>query len=138
MNFRCDLTNFSAKELARHNDVRGLVAADQLLVAKTTDELLYRFHEEEITFLPTFKYDKHSEEYDTSKKQRTPSYTDRVLFSVNEGNMSGNQHDFKAPGAQRQNGNQVYVDYYNRRESTFSDHRPVLLLLNMRVRKINY
>ena len=68
MNFRCDLTNFTAKELARHNDVRALVAADQLLVAKPTDDLLYRFHEEEITFLPTFKYDKHSDEYDTSKK----------------------------------------------------------------------
>ena len=68
MNFRCDLTNFSAKELARNNDVRALVAADQLLVAKNTDDLLYRFHEEQITFLPTFKYDKNSEEYDTSKK----------------------------------------------------------------------
>ena len=101
MNFRCDLTNFSAKELAYHNDVRALVASDQLLVAKVADEFLYRFHEEEITFLPTFKYDKNSDIYDTSKKQRTPSYTDRILFSVNEGNTSSNQNDFKAPGAQR-------------------------------------
>ena len=46
MNFRCDLTNFSAKELARNNDVRALVAADQLLVAKGTDDLLHRFYEE--------------------------------------------------------------------------------------------
>ena len=89
MNYRCDLTNFSAKELARQNDVRALVASDQLLVAKGTDELLCRFHEEQITFLPTFKYDKNSDEYDTSKKQRTPSYTDRILYSINEGKVSG-------------------------------------------------
>lgn len=68
MNFRCDLSNFAAKEYARQNDVQSLVASDQLLVAKGTDELLQRFYEEQITFLPTFKYDKNSEEYDTSKK----------------------------------------------------------------------
>ena len=52
---------------------------------------------------------------------------------------SGNQYDqMRHPGEQRQNGNQVIVDYYNRRESTFSDHRPVLGIFLMRVRKINY
>ena len=68
MNFRCDLTSWTAKELARQNDVRALVASDQLLASMETDELLQRFHEEPITFLPTFKYDKNSNEYDTSKK----------------------------------------------------------------------
>ena len=49
------------------------------------EDLLWRFHEDAITFLPTFKYNKNSDVYDTSKKQRTPSYTDRILFSINEG-----------------------------------------------------
>lgn len=95
MNFRCDLTNLAAKELARTNDIRQLVSTDQLITCKSSDPLLRRFYEEEITFLPTFKYDKNSDEYDTSKKQRTPSYTDRILFSLNDGILSkhGDKYD---------------------------------------------
>jgi len=69
MNFRCDLTCNDAKQLAADNNIHALVVADQLLKAKDYDtELLHRFNEEPINFLPTFKYDKNSEVYDTSKK----------------------------------------------------------------------
>ena len=98
---------------------------------------MYRFHEEEIKFLPTFKYDKNSEVYDTSKKMRTPSYTDRILFSINDGDSGRSFSEILEPAASRQNGNRVLVDYYNRRESTFSDHRPVLGIFDMAVRKVN-
>ncbi len=33
-----------------------------------------------IEFKPTFKFDKQSELYDTSKKMRIPSWTDRILW----------------------------------------------------------
>ena len=69
-----------------------------------TDELLCRFHEAPINFRPTFKYDKESEVYDTSKKMRTPSYTDRVLFSVNEGQRSAD-YSVQRPEERRANGN---------------------------------
>lgn len=107
-----------------------------MLKGKGADELLYRFHEEDITFLPTFKYDKNTEVYDTSKKQRTPSYTDRILFSLNDGQVT-DEYTVDPPETQRGNGNQVIVDYYNRRESTFSDHRPVLGIFKMQTRKID-
>ena len=69
MNFRCDLACQEAKDLASRGDIHALRTADQLLKHKDRDqELLYRFHEPEINFLPTFKYDKNSEVYDTSKK----------------------------------------------------------------------
>ena len=127
MNFRCDLTCNDAKQLAADNNIHALVVADQLLKAKDYDtELLHRFYEEPINFLPTFKYDKNSEVYDTSKKQRTPSYTDRILYSLNEGHRRAGEYTIDSPDTQRWNGNQVIVDYYGRRESTFSDHRPVL------------
>lgn len=34
----------------------------------------------DITFKPSFKYDKKSNEFDTSKKMRVPSWCDRVLW----------------------------------------------------------
>jgi hypothetical protein len=36
-----------------------------------------------ITFPPTYKFDLNSDEYDSSKKARTPSWTDRILFKNN-------------------------------------------------------
>lgn len=33
-----------------------------------------------IKFQPTYKFDKHSSQYDTSEKQRVPAWTDRIFF----------------------------------------------------------
>ena len=102
MNFRCDLSCPQAKEFAEINDVIALVNADQLIKTKDADDLLYRFYEDPITFLPTFKYDKNSDVYDTSKKQRTPSYTDRILFSLNEGaSGTSDAYSIRKPNIQR-------------------------------------
>lgn len=38
------------------------------------------FQEGPLTFAPTYKYDPGTETFDSSAKQRTPSYTDRILF----------------------------------------------------------
>ena len=79
--------------------------------------------------MPSYKYDKNCNIYDTSKKQRTPSYTDRVLYTANYGNQKLKQtFDY---------GNEITCEYYNRCETTFSDHRPVLALFKAQVRKIN-
>ena len=54
--------------------------------------------------------------YDTSKKQRTPSYTDRVLFKP---------------------GKTIRQTYYNRVENRFSDHRPVLAMFDVVATKVD-
>jgi phosphatidylinositol-bisphosphatase len=36
------------------------------------------FEEGELAFAPTYKYDLFSDDWDTSEKARTPSWTDRV------------------------------------------------------------
>ena len=129
MNFRCDLACADAKDLAHVNNIKALVESDQLRKVIGQDPLLSRFQEKNIEFLPSYKYDKNSTVYDTSKKQRTPSYTDRILFSVNTGNKKLNQ------GCDV--GNEMVCEYYDRCETTFSDHRPVLAILSAKVRKIN-
>lgn len=59
------------------------------------------------TFWPTYKYDLGSSDYDTSDKQRTPSWTDRVLWRCKRGacrsesysrhELEGSDHRYAPP-----------------------------------------
>ena len=77
--------------------------------------MLNRFREGPLTFLPTYKYDAECEIYDTSKKMRVPSWTDRILYAPSN----------------------CELKYYNRRENQFSDHRPVLAVFEVKVKRTN-
>lgn len=61
----------SYEELLQHDELKRL--RDEALVFKN-------FQEGRIKFLPTYKYDIGTDNFDTSKKNRIPSYTDRILF----------------------------------------------------------
>ena len=54
----------------------------------STGTCLSTFQEGSITFPPTYKYDVGTQNFDTSSKQRTPAYTDRILFKSKGGNLS--------------------------------------------------
>ena len=51
-----------------------LLKHDQLHQNRESDKILRHYREGNINFLPTYKYDPFSEEYDTSKKQRVPAW----------------------------------------------------------------
>lgn len=51
-------------------------------------EVFRGFQEAPITFPPTYKFDLGSQTYDTSSKNRTPSYTDRILFKMRRSSKS--------------------------------------------------
>lgn len=90
------------------------------------DPVLERFSEGMINFNPTYKYDDNTDTYDTSKKQRVPSWTDRILYQASRGsNQAG---EIK---------NSIRLEYYNRREHRHSDHRPVLAMFSLVVKKID-
>lgn len=53
-----------------------------MLIVFILGEIFHGFSEGNITFAPTFKFDVGTNHYDSSSKQRVPSYTDRILFKV--------------------------------------------------------
>lgn len=63
-----------------------------------------------LRFPPTFKFDRFSESYDTSKKYRIPAWCDRILWHKNS---------------------PLQLINYKSNTANFSDHRPVLALLEV-------
>ncbi|KAG8122499.1 hypothetical protein E2320_018018 [Naja naja] len=55
---------------------------DQLNMARKKTFFLQEFSEGPLKFKPTYKFDLHSDEYDTSEKRRKPAWTDRILWRV--------------------------------------------------------
>ena len=83
LNFRINLPNnevrnkielIKEKTAASANLIQDLMEYDQLTISKFSHEYLKNYDEAPIRFLPTYKYDKLSNEYDSSKKQRVPSW----------------------------------------------------------------
>ncbi|XP_055345476.1 phosphatidylinositol polyphosphate 5-phosphatase type IV-like [Paramacrobiotus metropolitanus] len=101
-------------EHVRQDEIRNLMAWDQLSRYKMATTLR-DFHEAPIDFLPTYKYDPRSHAYDTSRKQRIPSYTDRILSRSGPGGML------------------VCRMYGSTRNVVTSDHKPVFGLFEARL-----
>lgn len=89
----------------------SLLRHDQLLRTISEGRAFVGMSEGEITFPPTFKFDKGTQEYDT-QKQRIPAWTDRILF--------------------KPNGVRVH-DYNSVQDATHSDHRPVYATLGLNI-----
>lgn len=79
---RIDLRRDQCLDLIEKHDIGGLVARDQLRrqLRENPAHRLRRFYEAPIDFLPTYKYDRWTDLYDTSDKGRVPAYCDRILW----------------------------------------------------------
>ncbi|CAH8616520.1 unnamed protein product [Heterobilharzia americana] len=62
-------------------DFNSLLRNDELLKQFENRKAFEGFHEPVINFAPTYKFDMNSNIYDSSDKNRVPSYCDRILWS---------------------------------------------------------
>lgn len=113
LNYRIDLNRGEVLHHIADDNLMELQALDQLHQQRLSGNVLRGFSEGRIAFPPTYKFDKNSDVYDTSKKARTPSWTDRVLFKS------------KYPLTLKLN------RYESLRDIRTSDHRPVVAVFNI-------
>lgn len=71
---RASVEEFVGKDKHAHE---LLLSHDQLRIEMNSKKVFYGFKEGPLNFHPTYKYDIGTTRYDTSKKQRVPSWTDR-------------------------------------------------------------
>mmetsp|Transcript_3819 Transcript_3819/g.2842 ORF Transcript_3819/g.2842 Transcript_3819/m.2842 type:complete len:173 (-) Transcript_3819:420-938(-) len=91
LNYRINQPNEVVRPACEKKQYQGLKESDELMVAfkqfkNSVDpqHYLYKeYTEGEINFPPTYKYDRNSNIYDTSKKNRVPSWCDRILWREN-------------------------------------------------------
>lgn len=133
MNFRIDLPNDEVRSLVEQKNYHKLQERDQLLMVQKQHPILKNYSEGPLLFDPTYRYDFDSNLYDTSKKNRIPAWTDRILmcrdpqFRRSLVKDKYNKDDNAA----------AMPAFYHRKESYFSDHRPVLAVYRLQVIRIH-
>ncbi|XP_015269681.1 PREDICTED: 72 kDa inositol polyphosphate 5-phosphatase isoform X2 [Gekko japonicus] len=118
-NFRLNEDREVVEQILRQGletDMSKLLQRDQLLKEMDNGSIFKGFQEAPISFRPSYKFDVGRDTYDTTSKQRTPSYTDRVIFRCR------NKGDIHA------------VKYSSCLGMKTSDHRPVYGLFRVKVR----
>lgn len=118
-NFRLNKDRETVDSILNQNpetDMSKLLAYDQLTSEMSRGSIFKGFQEADICFRPSYKFDIGKDSYDTTSKQRTPSYTDRVVF------RSRYRDDIHA------------VKYSSCPVIKTSDHRPVFALFRVKVR----
>ncbi|KAH7326496.1 SacI homology domain-containing protein [Stachybotrys elegans] len=114
-NYRIGLGLDAARALVRKRDLATLYENDQLNLQMVAGLAFPFYSEARITFMPTYKFDIGTDEYDTSEKARIPAWTDRILR--------------KGPNLR-----QVLYDSAPLR---FSDHRPVYAAFECKVNMVD-
>ncbi|QIW99882.1 hypothetical protein AMS68_005400 [Peltaster fructicola] len=102
-NYRIGMSNERARQLIDAGDLATLYENDQLNLQMTHGKTFPHYSEKTPTFLPTYKFNLNTDEYDTSEKSRIPAWCDRILSK----------------------GKCLRQVYYDSSPLRFSDHRPV-------------
>ncbi|KAF2324496.1 hypothetical protein GH714_014834 [Hevea brasiliensis] len=117
LNYRIQgIDTYPARNLIQKDLHRLLTGKDQLLQEAERGQVFNGFCEGTLTFKPTYKYNVGSSNYDTSHKVRVPSWTDRILFKIQDDEITASLHCYES-----------IDDIYS------SDHKPVKAHLCLKV-----
>lgn len=105
-------------------EIDVLLENDQLRKQMKNKRAFNCFLEGDIRFMPSFKYDKNSDRFDTSKKARSPAWTDRILFSTFDVNITNKNTSFNATD--------IVLKEYSCFDCRHSDHRPVFATFDLK------
>ncbi|XP_026137550.1 inositol polyphosphate 5-phosphatase K-like isoform X1 [Carassius auratus] len=130
---------------------------DQLTMMKQKEASLQKFQEGPLDFQPTYKFDLHSDNYDTrvqktwfgfNGKKRKPAWCDRILWRVKpKSSLSEdadeddqNQEDPKKQPEEHHKDEfplKLSQEFYtSKMEYSISDHKPVIGIFRLELRKI--
>ncbi|KAG6591335.1 Type IV inositol polyphosphate 5-phosphatase 11, partial [Cucurbita argyrosperma subsp. sororia] len=85
LNYRIEgISTHPARNLIRKNLLSLLRRRDQLMQEAERGRIFDGYCEGTLSFKPTYKYNVGSSKYDSSYKVRVPSWTDRILFKLDE------------------------------------------------------
>ncbi|XP_018324619.1 inositol polyphosphate 5-phosphatase E isoform X2 [Agrilus planipennis] len=103
----------------------GYMHHDQLCTVLADGAAFHGFTEANITFPPTYKYDPGTQNFDSSSKQRTPAYTDRILYKQRSQRRLNSENDHT----------QIECVVYDSVSSIkTSDHKPVWGVFRVKIR----
>mmetsp|Transcript_13849 Transcript_13849/g.28030 ORF Transcript_13849/g.28030 Transcript_13849/m.28030 type:complete len:720 (-) Transcript_13849:154-2313(-) len=107
-----DLNDVYKRIRTKPPDMSYLLNSDQLITERSAGRAFVGFHEQDLTFLPTYKYLPGTPDYDDREegKRRMPAWCDRVQWY---------QHP-------KYEGLKVTPQFYKRAELRCSDHKPVM------------
>ncbi|XP_078337559.1 phosphatidylinositol 4,5-bisphosphate 5-phosphatase A-like isoform X2 [Crassostrea virginica] len=85
LNFRIDdLTREEVEKYIKQKNFDTLMKRDQLIKCREEGLIFCDFEEGKLDFPPTYKFDKGTDNYDSSPKRRVPAWCDRILWQVHE------------------------------------------------------
>ena len=117
MNYRISQPNEQVRKAITELSTVPLHEKDQLRCEMKLNHVFANYAEPSIEFMPTYKFDPKTDNYDTSEKLRTPSWTDRILYHAKRSKIHRKHHaelETIRP-----------IDYSCAKTIRFSDHRPV-------------
>lgn len=121
LNYRIDHSRETVLSAIGARKIAPLLEQDQLRKELKHNPAfrLKDFSEAPISFLPTYKYDRGTHEWDSSEKNRIPAWCDRVLFKSH-------------------NPDRIRCLEYRRWECTISDHRPVTAIFEAKIKAADH
>lgn len=116
-NYRVDMEGQLARIFIQHGQIDSVLSNDQMVIQKNDGQgYLSKYSEAEITFAPSYSFDTGTDDYDSSEKQRVPSWCDRIIW------RNGDCVESK-----------IYDCLFEYKES---DHKPVRMVSNVCIREI--